>query len=154
MTEFRKTRRDKLLLRVSYLDSPLKIICRKHQRSRSTYDYLDSSTCLVLSKKNRKRSSRNSIRNGDALSPYQRRGRSHHLWIHHSILNVENSIRTPWNHSRRFLVTFEYLDQHSKFNKGDAIRFGLIPAGCLLKCKEVIHSKLLSDWIQRDCNFP
>ena len=51
--------------------------------------------CLVLSKKNRKRSSRNSIRNGDALSPYQRRGRSHHMWIHHSVLNVENSIRTP-----------------------------------------------------------
>ena len=116
MTELRKTRRVQPPLEVSHLGSPFKIICMRHQRSRSTYDYLDSSTCgsrhhphLVSSTKNRERSPRNSLRNGDAISPYQRRGRSDHLWVHHSVLNVESHIRTPRNCSRRFLINFRVL---------------------------------------------
>ena len=116
MTEFRKTRRVQSLLEASYLGSPFKIICMRHQRSRSTYDYLDSSTFgsrhhphLVSSTKNRERSPRNSLRNGDALSPYQRRGRSDHLWVHHSVLNIEDRIRTTWNRSEHFLSDFRIL---------------------------------------------
>ena len=116
MTEFRKTSWIKLLLQVSYMGSPFQIICMRHQRSRSTYDYLGSSSCgsrnhprLVSSTKNWKRSSRNSLRNDDALSPYQRRGRSHHLWVHHSVLNIEDRIRTTLNRSEHFLSDFRIL---------------------------------------------